>query len=80
MPLKTYFLGFAMSPLLAANVGEASYPLVSPAQTPSCEVTIPNGIVAVPEQPEPNSHGNKELSVGPFGLWPNGTVEGPAGR
>ena len=39
-----------------------------------CEVTRPNGIVAGSEKPEPNSYGNRELSVGPFGLWPDGTV------
>jgi hypothetical protein len=40
----------------------------------ACEVTRPNGIVAGTEQPEPNSYGNRQLSLGPFGLWPDGTV------
>jgi len=40
----------------------------------ACEVTRPNGIVAGSEQPEPNSYGNRQLSLGPFGLWPDGTV------
>lgn len=75
MHLKIHFPGFVVMPLLAAIVGQGSHPPVTLAQTPtSCEVTIPNGIVAVPEQPDPGTHGNKELSVGPFGLWPNGAV------
>ena len=75
MRLKTHLSGFALVPLLVANVGEGRQLPVRPAQTPTpCEVTIPNGIAAVPEQADTASHGNKQLSVGPFGLWPNGTV------
>lgn len=40
----------------------------------ACEVTRPNGIVAGSGQPDPNSYGNRQLSLGPFGLWPYGTV------
>jgi hypothetical protein len=48
---------------------------VSAAQpTVTCEVTRPNGIVAGSDQPNPNSYGNRQLSLGPFGLWPDGTV------
>ncbi|MEX2272966.1 MAG: hypothetical protein WD690_15945 [Vicinamibacterales bacterium] len=38
-----------------------------------CAVTKPNGINAGDEG-DPNSYGNHEVSVGPFGLWPDGTV------
>jgi hypothetical protein len=38
---------------------------------PTCEVTVPNGITAGHEQPNPNLHGNKELSTY---LMPKGTV------
>ena len=40
----------------------------------ACEVTRPNAIVAGSAQPEPNSYGNRQLSLGPFGLWPDGIV------
>jgi len=39
----------------------------------ACAVTTPNGIVAGGEH-DANSHGNRQVSVGPFGLWPDGTV------
>ena len=38
-----------------------------------CQVTAPNG-VAAGDQGNLNSHGNRQISVGPFGLWPDGTV------
>jgi hypothetical protein len=40
----------------------------------SCHVTSPNGIVAGSSERNEGSYGNALLSVGPFGLWPNGTV------
>jgi hypothetical protein len=43
-------------------------------QPDSCHVTIPNGIVAGSSDRNEKSYGNTLLSVGPFGLWPNGTV------
>ena len=45
-----------------------------PAADAACEVTAPNGIVAGHTEPQEGSHGNALLSVGPFGLWPAGTV------
>lgn len=45
--------------------------------TPSgsaCDVTVPNGIVAGTAKPQRWSYGNNLLSLGPFGLWPEGTV------
>jgi len=35
---------------------------------------MPNGIVAGEKQLDATSHGNRGVSVGPFGLWPDGTV------
>src|SRR5580700_2312014 len=43
-------------------------------QPASCHVTTPNGIVAGTSERNEKSYGNALLSVGPFGLWPNGTV------
>jgi hypothetical protein len=39
-----------------------------------CNVTAPNGIVAGSSEHHEGSFGNASLSVGPFGLWPNGTI------
>jgi hypothetical protein len=41
---------------------------------PPCDVTAPNGFVADGGEPAPGSFGNPKVSLGPFGLWPNGTV------
>jgi hypothetical protein len=40
----------------------------------ACDVTVPNGVVAGTSERKDWSYGNPHLSVGPFGLWPNGTV------
>jgi hypothetical protein len=40
----------------------------------ACDATVPNGVVAGNAQQKPWSYGNSRLSVGPFGLWPEGTV------
>src|SRR5580704_4016886 len=40
----------------------------------SCHVTTTNGIVAGSSERNEGSYGNALLSVGPFGLWPYGTV------
>jgi hypothetical protein len=40
----------------------------------ACDVTVPNGIVAGSSERQDSSYGNALLSVGPFGLWPDGTV------
>src|SRR5712691_9487658 len=39
-----------------------------------CAVTTPNGIAAGEDHPERGSYGKAQVSVGPFGLWPDGTV------
>ena len=43
-------------------------------QPDSCHPTKPNGIVAGSSERNDRSYGNALLSVGPFGLWENGTV------
>ncbi len=40
----------------------------------ACDVTGPNGVVAGASLQKKWSYGNPLLSVGPFGLWPDGTV------
>ena len=45
----------------------------APKPDAQCPVTTPNGIAAGEDQVDPGSFGNPQVSVGPFGLWPNGT-------
>jgi hypothetical protein len=79
--MKGAFLMRIMTPfavcglLLIAPTVSAEELLAATAQSvAACEVTRPNGIVAGSEQPEAKSYGNRQLSLGPFGLWPDGTV------
>src|SRR5882672_2829022 len=63
--------------LALAVVSVLGFPVSAapPSQSDStCQVTSPNGIMAGSSEPEAGSYGNALLSVGPFGLWPNGTV------
>jgi hypothetical protein len=53
--------------------GRQPVPAAAPAKD-ACEATTPNSIVAGSEQRESWSHGNAQLSVGPFGIWPDGAV------
>jgi hypothetical protein len=39
-----------------------------------CNVTAPNEVMPGSAEPQRGIHGNRLLAVGPFGLWPNGTV------
>jgi hypothetical protein len=39
-----------------------------------CPVTFPNGVMAGSPERVDWSHGNQLLSVGPFGLWPDGII------
>ena len=74
MHLEARFLGLVILPWLvaASNAHQVSAPV--PQTTVECAVTTPNGIAAGEEQLDPSSYGNREVSVGPFGLWPDGTV------
>ena len=55
--------------ILASSAGQSL-----PTSAVPCDVTVPNGIVAGSDQTMRGSYGNAQLSLGPFGLWANGTV------
>lgn len=80
MKQLSFFLVFvtvANLAVLATTAGTgtpAAFPAAQALQPDSCHVTTPNGIVAGSSERNEKSHGNALLSVGPFGLWPNGTV------
>lgn len=59
---------------LAITFTSSGVPSGRSLQPDSCHVTTPNGIVAGSSERNENSYGSTLLSVGPFGLWPNGTV------
>ncbi|MGH9202570.1 MAG: hypothetical protein ACRD2A_15205, partial [Vicinamibacterales bacterium] len=76
MRFNRHFFGFVLS-LSVLTIGSegstlAAFDQVEAATT--CDVTEPNGIVAGTDQPDAHSYGNRHISVGPFGLWPEGTV------
>lgn len=71
-------LSFFLVCITAASLAVAVMPhglLSAPTLQPdSCHVTRPNEIVAGSSERNEESYGNALLSVGPFGLWPKGTV------
>jgi hypothetical protein len=76
--MRSQLIGLLVGSCLGVGCGNHQSPVVASGSNVGfvvgCEVTRPNGIVAGSEQPEPNSYGNHQLSLGPFGLWPDGTV------
>jgi hypothetical protein len=74
MRLETQLVGFILLLLTAANDSECRQASAETSQKTKCAVTTPNGIVAGGGDKDPNSYGNRQVSVGPFGLWPGGTV------
>jgi hypothetical protein len=74
MRFQALLLGLAILPSLAVASDDRRVPPPAPQTTVECAVTKPNGIVAGEEESDPKSYGNREVSVGPFGLWPDGTV------
>lgn len=62
--------------LLLTATGIGADDVVARAASPNvaCEVTWPNGVVAGSDKTMPSSYGNRQLSLGPFGLWSEGTV------
>jgi hypothetical protein len=74
MRLKVTLLGGIILSLLvaASDAHQASAP--APKTDFKCEVTEPNGIAAGVEERVPSSYGNREVSVGPFGLCPDGIL------
>ena len=65
---------FGLLLLIAHRTNAAEFTAAAAQPAVDCEVTQPNGIVAGSERPAPNSYGSRQLSLGPFGLWPDGTV------
>jgi hypothetical protein len=72
MRFNTHLLGSVLLPVLLVNSTEGTQ-LTTAQPTARCAVTTPNGIAAGEGQ-DRSSHGNQQVSVGPFGLWPDGTV------
>ena len=74
MRVEAALFTLVVCPLLVAS---SQRPEVSaqPSQAAAeCAVTVPNGVAAGEQQADPGSYGNPQISVGPFGLWPEGTV------
>lgn len=73
MRLRTWFTGLVFLLFVSTDESAGRFTLSGEAAA-ACPVTAPNGIAAGPEAPGPSGYGNEQLSVGPFGLWPEGTV------
>ena len=67
----SFLLGFAVLLIFSSPVDAQKN--APGTEISTCEVTEPND-VGILGQAEPGSYGNGRLSVGPFGLWPGGTV------
>ena len=74
MRLQVLILGVVTLALLVAVSEGHQGSAPEPRKAFKCEVTKPNGIAAGYAQPAPDSYGNQKVSVGPFGLWPEGTI------
>jgi hypothetical protein len=75
MRFNTQRLGLIVLLLTIASETEGRQVPAVPSQTGfACAVTAPNGIVAGGTEEDPSSYGNRQVSVGPFGLWPEGRV------
>jgi hypothetical protein len=79
MRLQALLLGVVLLSLfVATNAGQqrsaSQRTTPRPDATAECKVTEPNGIAAGVAEIVPSSYGNSEVSVGPFGLCPDGIV------
>lgn len=74
MRVEALLLGLIPLVLLTGPGEGQQVSAAAPHTTIACTVTAPNGVAAGEEQPDLGSYGNRDVSVGPFGLWPNGTV------
>ena len=74
MLLKAPLFGVVISSLLAMASDGLQVSSPTPRRNFKCEITKPNDIAAGVDKPVPGSHGNREVSAGPFGLWPEGTI------
>jgi hypothetical protein len=70
----SFFLVCVTAANLAVAVMSPSFLSAQTLRPDSCLVTTPKGIVAGSSERNERSYGNALLSVGPLGLWPNGTV------
>ena len=73
MHLDTPLLGLILLPLLVVPT-EGQQQVPARQATVACAVTSPNGVAAGEDELDPASYGNPRISVGPFGLWPEGMV------
>ena len=74
MRFEKRLLGVVMLALLVGLSAGRELTVSAVQPTADCAVTTPNGIAAGEAQADPGSYGNHQVSVGPFGLWPEGTV------
>jgi hypothetical protein len=74
MRSETSFVALGLFSLIATASPTNDMATLPPPQGVECAVTTPNGIAAGQEHPDRGSFGNAQVSVGPFGLWPDGTV------
>lgn len=74
MKQRNFFLACVIAATLVVAFMPSGLLYAQTLQPDSCHVTRPNGIVAGSSERNKESYGNALLSVGPFGLWPNGTV------
>jgi hypothetical protein len=74
MRFERRLLGMAIAALLAGLSAGRELAASAVQSTAGCAITTPNGIAAGDAQADPGSYGNSQVSVGPFGLWPEGTV------
>lgn len=68
---QPFLFAFVLSLVSLGNIGAQDS--IPGAQASACDVTKPND-VGILGHPELGSYGNGRLSVGPFGLWKDGTV------
>jgi hypothetical protein len=69
-----FFLRLSRTAALVACLAATGACHASQKPKDTCQVTQPNGVVAGSSERQDGSYGNARVSVGPFGLWPNGTI------
>jgi hypothetical protein len=74
MRFEKRLLGVIMLALFVGLNAGRELSVAAVQSTADCVVTTPNGVVAGYEHPDRRSYGNHQVSLGPFGLWPEGTV------
>jgi hypothetical protein len=74
MRLQTSLFTVVISSLLVMPIEGRQVSSPTPRSDFKCEITKPNDIAAGADKPARGSYGNSDVSVGPFGLWPDGTI------